>query len=86
MIGAYSYITEEKFETIIPDNAIFYRVKKEDGTQDFYLGSEKLNNTSDIEDKAAIFEEKINSIKETKGAPVIIQEDTPSDTNALWVY
>ena len=24
--------------------------------------------------------------EETKGAPVLIQEDTPSDTSALWVW
>lgn len=44
----FSKMTEQKFEGIIPDTGTFYLVTKENGTNDLYLGTQKLNNIDDI--------------------------------------
>lgn len=45
----FSKLTAAKFSTITPNNGTFYRVTKEDGSEDLYLGNQKLNNANDLQ-------------------------------------
>lgn len=45
----FSKMSAAKFATITKDNGTFYRVQNTDGTQDLYLGEQKLNNAADLQ-------------------------------------
>ncbi len=74
----FSKMTQEKFQTITPDNGTFYRVTTASG-QDFYLGSQKLNNASDIADAIAALSAEGGAIKEINDTLAIIQGDENTD-------
>lgn len=54
--------TRAKFNNATPDNSVFYRVVNEDGSEDLYFGSQKLNNLDDIEAAIKTITDKIGNI------------------------
>lgn len=76
---SFSKMTEVKFKTIVPDAGTFYWVTKEGGSNDLYLGTQKLNNIDDITKAIDALSAAGGAIDDIKKTLDIIQGDESTE-------